>query len=1384
MIRKHGVAWSLPLLLVATIAAAQEAPADARPAARIVDGLTIRVGYTAFEHPQTVSSDSTLHSIVRYLQHVSTSSTGEPWRLPVGFEVSIGNYYQVLSWYRRGQIDAAIVSPFIAYLLERDGQALSVLEFTEHCREGGHQPLVGASGEFSTSPWRGYDEYLSRLYDAARVEDIATRAENVDKLARYGRLNFVAHLSSSGFVLPVVYADEWLRRRVQPTPGVDSPEARRFWRLYFDLARFSLHHGVRPPEGTIRDFYFSYSGRAAERRSRDAQTGAFTGWQQYRVGAQPGDDLTDCESRLGFAPAIPNDVLVVRPSIMRELFGRGRIDRTRLAAQLLGSGATTRADASLFASDAGYRGVRWYSEATHRVFRERVDRVFSRTAENQELAARYVRWFENEQFEFTVDETLALLRLDQMNTRSSRLSLVLSGGGVKSLYQTRLLDRLYGLDGDRRPALQNFDPAAVVTLPLTQDAPLTVKSIIGTSGGAMLALFAAQLPPVWASAGTANRLSLTRLLSETTAGTLFPPADIPRVVTVVVVLALLFLTLALARVVVPPLRAHAHSTALTKDCPWWILAIELALVVGGAVVIVSTRNPELQTARGVEGTLYALLVLMAHIGVSCIGKRRGADPADRDSMLARLSMTGLAFGVTMVGLGYGVFRLTDLTDSVQPAVAAPAAPLLGIIGLCLVAAALISGAGAGMGGLYLPRQRLSAYGQAMAVVAVVMLATYTIVLLGVARGDTTMLELTPSFWLWLLVGAVAVSVTMVVIATFARGTVARFLQVGVYELMRDRQGAVTTTLASSVTVIGALALVCWVLMVAPSIYGSDYARRALTDTQARFSRDHPVGVFNSNLIVTGSLLQDRYCPVLRGPVRAGDLYFCFGGPGGCGTSRDGAWQPVDMPHPSRALDAVFASGSPFPVLSAHRTRLRNGCVVPLVDGGYVHNIPLEAASLADSRQVLVLNASPGELDAGTGAPGDDAAGDRRPVSGWTSQLVQFGSRIIGFMFARAQELDRSIAANMVVASLSPAPENGRWASLLDFTDSTRNWMISEAERDLARNRRIGRIDSWGFPLVAGRMGPDDAPITARGWTPRVAGVLRETSQRIRPGAVVALDMDNTILRGDIGDATFLKMVVDLQYAGDRNEFWELFPNQRAAAQLRTYWIKFTATGAGLPSARYLNPEIWPSEFADYVVLFLRQYEELYNQPGGAMRAYAWVVQLMDGLPRESLSAMFGDLWKTEMNRPMTPLRIRSAKYGEVEIQGGVRVHQEMATLIDELHGRGAHVWIVTASAEWIGQHVAERLRIPRERVIGYRLRPAGVYGEMDLPLTYGAGKQIALQRRGLRPLLAVGDSGGDVDMLRTAGTAVVIDRGRIDATDIRQNGWLTQPIELLRTTTR
>jgi hypothetical protein len=100
-----------------------------------------------------------------------------------------------------------------------------------------------------------------------------------------------------------------------------------------------------------------------------------------------------------------------------------------------------------------------------------------------ETLARAEPTFGVRTFSFTINESLRLLKQQQRSSGLSELALVLPGGGVKAAYQSRIIDDLY-----RRGALHNAEGGGTV-----RASALTVRSVLGTSGGALLGYFVSQL---------------------------------------------------------------------------------------------------------------------------------------------------------------------------------------------------------------------------------------------------------------------------------------------------------------------------------------------------------------------------------------------------------------------------------------------------------------------------------------------------------------------------------------------------------------------------------------------------------------------------------------------------------------------------------------------------------------------------------------------------------------------------------------------------------------------------------------------------------------------------------------------------------------------------
>lgn len=108
-----------------------------------------------------------------------------------------------------------------------------------------------------------------------------------------------------------------------------------------------------------------------------------------------------------------------------------------------------------------------------------------------------------------------------------------------------------------------------------------------------------------------------------------------------------------------------------------------------------------------------------------------------------------------------------------------------------------------------------------------------------------------------------------------------------------------------------------------------------------------------------------------------------------------------------------------------------------------------------------------------------------------------------------------------------------------------------------------------------------------------------------------------------------------------------------------------------------------------------------------------------------------------------------------------------------------------AERPWTGRElsdgVAPKLGLPSENVLGMRTTETSTLGvQLDPPVTYRMGKVTAIRTRvapgGRRPVLALGDSLGDREMLEdSVDLAVLIDRGDTDlAAVLRSRGVVLQ----------
>jgi predicted acylesterase/phospholipase RssA len=979
----------LPLLLAAVAGAQTVVPATSTP-------RLVRVGYTTFEKPDKVLSGQTsLESVTAFLETLSKSP-----QHPLDFDLHLGNYYQILSWLESKDLDAAVVSPFVAGLLKEKGIASPLVEFTQGDNEDGHWGVVcssDASGR-RENDYRAYDAYLGELL--AEAEKHPDECAHDARSRRY-RINAVAHLSTTGFIAPVLYASDWLTAQ-KPSAAIEE----RFWDCYFDNIKFTLAHSGKCDDDLPGDLP-AIAATPGPPRPPEINFD----WTAKRP---PADAR---QSRFGFdgsataPPPIPNDVLMVRPEF-KELLEKQLRSSAKAPDIHRGSGRST------------YTGVLPYKPNLHKRFEEQVTKLLAIRA----LRSRFIQWYGLGRYDFSIGDIKDFLGQDQELSDKPRLSLVLPGGGVKSAYQAEMLDRLYG-----ERVLINSGSAG-----MNRDA-LVVADVVGTSGGAMVGLFTAQKK----AAGDEHSL---RHLWEP-GPKVFPPFDLLRWTSLFAILLLFFVLFYLARIASLLDLGRVGARISLRRTPYWLSFVLLAILFGGPLLVSWISSNTLQTEiPWAEGLLYLLTILAVYVALSCCVNRepRVEAPAKRflaPSTFALLSAAGL------VAVGFVAKQ--------------PIAVSLGLLVTVLGAGLL---AREWKLGLQLAGVRDCV--RALSLLGLVFAVSYAVFALLSLSGWATFIELTPAFWLILLLSAGAVSIACFAVAQrgdlsfgrYARRALRHFATV-------HRLGRIRAEHAQSLTILFGMGLLWWSWAAAPAIYSGKIAYesfKSIVGTAAGGKGvDQPLAL-RTNLIVTATALDDVKDAVrLEGskqrlPLPAGDIYFCFRGPAGCPQNvQSKRWFEIREPSVRKVVDPVFASGSPFPVFPPHPVTWDSGgpATARLVDGGYAHNIPLQAASLAGARQVLIVRSEPL-------AP---SAVRRSEI--FPSQLARYIELLLPFLYEQAQEIDRSVARGLVVTSLSPYATGGKVPLLTDFDAVTIHRMLHDADEDFDRGRRIGLVESWGLPVV-------------------------------------------------------------------------------------------------------------------------------------------------------------------------------------------------------------------------------------------------------------------------------------------------------------------------------
>lgn len=270
--------------------------------------------------------------------------------------------------------------------------------------------------------------------------------------------------------------------------------------------------------------------------------------------------------------------------------------------------------------------------------------------------------------------------------------------------------------------------------------------------------------------------------------------------------------------------------------------------------------------------------------------------------------------------------------------------------------------------------------------------------------------------------------------------------------------------------------------------------------------------------------------------------------------------------------------------------------------------------------------------------------------------------------------------------------------------------------------------------------------------------------------VVVFDFDNTVIRGDIGRAFFDWMALHDRFRFDA-AVWQALPDDKREAIREAH-----QSLQQLPAAERADS----AELQRFRKRMHRAYWSLCHDTDPA-QCYPWQVRFYAGYTPDAVRAMAAEVFAAELKRPLgsEPIRAGDDDPAPAITSTGIRLHPEILQLMELLKTHGFELWVVTAGPQWVVQGAAAHLPLEAERMIGMRtvLADGELTTEMAEPPTFREGKVAAIEEFiGRKPLLVVGDSWTDAEMMAYGQHAVLIDRGYADLKKKAfDSGWWVQP---------
>jgi hypothetical protein len=298
--------------------------------------------------------------------------------------------------------------------------------------------------------------------------------------------------------------------------------------------------------------------------------------------------------------------------------------------------------------------------------------------------------------------------------------------------------------------------------------------------------------------------------------------------------------------------------------------------------------------------------------------------------------------------------------------------------------------------------------------------------------------------------------------------------------------------------------------------------------------------------------------------------------------------------------------------------------------------------------------------------------------------------------------------------------------------------------------------------------------------------------------VAAFDWDNTVIKNDIGDATFFWMLQNDKVRQPANRNWRITSatlTAEAAASLSQACDTLAEPGQPLPTRA--NAACATELVTVYTTAKTTGGKAAFS--GWNYRrmepAYAWVAQLQAGYTAAESRAFAESALQENLAAPQGATQRIGTVAG---LTAWLRIYAQQEDLIGTLRDNGWDLWVISASPQpWV-EAAAARVGITPDRVIGIRLVESGgklthdIQGCGDVPdgqndgagnvrgntlITYIDGKRCwmnkvihgdtsaaAMQKNpdpAKRPVFAAGDSDTDLTFLQDAtGLKLALNRNK------------------------